>query len=142
MLRVAWYDSRNDRCYSPARPIGNCTDGTTVASLDTFSRTSSNGGASWGAVTRLSSVTSNPDYEMFDGRRVPFWGDYIDLSAGGDRAFAVWTDGRDIVPGTDLRFPDDDNSDVKQCRSSSDLSVDLCPRAGGLDQNIYGSPVP
>jgi hypothetical protein len=141
VLRVAWYDSRNDRCYSPARPIGNCADGTTVASLDTFSRTSSNGGASWGAVTRLSSVTSNPNYEMFDGRRVPFWGDYIDLSAGGDRAFAVWTDGRDIVPGTDLRFPDDDNADVKQCRSG-DLSVDFCPRAGGLDQNIYGSLVP
>ena len=140
-LRVAWYDSRNDRCYSPARPIGNCADRTTVASLDTFSRTSSNGGTSWGAVTRLSAVTSNPDYEMFDGRRVPFWGDYIDLAAGGDRAFAVWTDGRDVVPGVDLRFPDDDNSDVMQCRSG-DLSVDLCPRAGGLDQNIYGALVP
>jgi hypothetical protein len=142
VLRVAWYDSRNDPCYSPARPIGNCAGGRTVASLDTFSRTSTNGGASWGAVTRLSTATSNPNYEMFDGRRVPFWGDYIDLSAGGDRAFAVWTDGRDIVPGSDLRFPDDgDNADVKQCRTG-DLSVDFCPHAGGLDQNIYGALVP
>ncbi len=142
VLRVAWYDSKNDPCYSPKRPIGNCAGGRTVASLDTFSRTSSNGGTTWGGVTRLSAVTSNPDYEMFDGRRVPFWGDYIDLSAAGDHGFAVWTDGRDIVPGSDPRFPDDgDNADVKQCRSG-DLVDDHCPRAGGLDQNIYGALVP
>src|SRR4029079_9479595 len=35
-VHVMWWDSRNDRCYSPARPVGNCADGTLVPSLDVF----------------------------------------------------------------------------------------------------------
>ena len=112
-------------------------------SLDTFSRTWSNG--SWGPVTRLSTVTSNPDWEQFSNRTVPFWGDYIDVSTINGHTVGVWTDSRDVVAGIDPREGDEednDNADVKQCRtldpSTGLWSGDLCPHAGGLDQNIYG----
>ena len=38
-----------------------------------------------------------------------------------------------------------DAADVKQCRtqtSSGAFTGDTCPRAGGLDQNIYGDKAP
>ena len=145
-LATIWYDSRNDPCYSPARPIGNCANLTVVPSLDTFGRTWSNG--NWGPVTRLSTVTSNPDWEQFSDRTVPFWGDYIDVSTIDGHTVGVWTDGRDIVPGTDPReVPDDnDGADVKQCRTLDPAtglwSGDLCPHAGGLDQNIFSRIYP
>jgi hypothetical protein len=141
-LDTIWYDSRNDPCYSPTRPIGNCADRTVVPSLDTFGRTWSHGG--WGAVVRLSTTTSNPDWEQFSNRTVPFWGDYIDVSTIDGHTVGVWTDGRNIVPGVDQRetgAEDNDGADVKQCRtldtSTGLWSGDLCPHAGGLDQNIF-----
>jgi hypothetical protein len=145
-LATIWYDSRNDPCYSRARPIGNCANLTVVPSLDTFGRTWSAGG--WGPVTRLSTVTSNPDWDQFSNRTVPFWGDYIDVSTIHGHTVGVWTDGRDIVPGTDPReVPDDnDGADVKQCRTQDPAtglwSGDLCPHAGGLDQNIFSRIYP
>jgi hypothetical protein len=40
VLHAIWWDSRNDRCYSVTRPIGNCADRTTVPSLDVYGATS------------------------------------------------------------------------------------------------------
>ena len=145
-LAVVWNDSVNDPCYSATRPIGNCADRTVVASIDTYGRTFSAG--AWGPVTRLSTVTSNPDYEMFAGRSVPFWGDYIDVSTINGHTIGVWTDGRDIVPGSDAREQPDDNdgADVLQCRavdpSTGLVGSDTCPRSGGLDQGIYSRIYP
>ncbi|HAF14964.1 MAG TPA: hypothetical protein DCK99_14975, partial [Blastocatellia bacterium] len=31
-MHAIWWDSRNDACYSPARPLGNCANKSTVAS--------------------------------------------------------------------------------------------------------------
>ena len=39
VVHVLWWDSRNDRCYSPARPVGNCADRTLTASLDAYGAT-------------------------------------------------------------------------------------------------------
>jgi hypothetical protein len=146
-LHTIWWDSRNDGCYSPALPIGNCVDRTTTPSLDAWGAVSHNGGASWTS-TRVSDVTSNPNYEQFDNRAVPFAGDYLYVSSLNDQSFGVWTDWRDTRAGTDPReIPEDEDAstaDVWQCRvfQNGAWSGDQCPHAGGLDQNIYGGTTP
>ena len=97
-------------------------------------------------------MTSNPNYEQFSNRAVPFAGDYLWVTSLGSFAYGVWTDWRDTVQGADPREvtedEDDGTADVLQCRvldtiptkkgSIQAWSGDLCPHAGGLDQNIYG----
>ncbi|HEY3070623.1 MAG TPA: sialidase family protein [Gaiellaceae bacterium] len=146
-LHAIWWDSRNDECYSVTRPIGNCDDRTTVPSLDAWAAVSTNYGTGWDS-TRVSDVTTNPNYEQFDNRSVPFAGDYLYVSSVNDFAFGVWTDWRDTVQGTDPREdPEDEDAgtaDVHQCRVFEDgaWSGDRCPRDGGIDQNIYGDFTP
>ena len=147
-LHALWWDSRADPCYSPARPIGNCADRTTAASLDVFATMSTDHGNTWVSPTRLTSKTSNPNYEQFGGRTVPFAGDYLWISSLGSFSFGVWTDWQNTVPGVDQRetgSEDNDSADVLQCRTllpSGALTGDKCPRDGGLDQDIYGSLTP
>ena len=146
-LHAIWWDSRLDPCYSRTRPIGNCADRSTVPSLDAWGARSTNQGASWTS-TRVSEFTSNPNYEQFADRTVPFAGDYLYVSSLDDFSYGVWTDWRNTVQGPDPRegAGDEDGSsaDVLQCRTFSDgaWSSDTCPRAGGLDQNIYGDKTP
>lgn len=148
VLHALWWDSRNDSCYSVERPIGNCADKSTVASLDVYATTSTDEGNTWNASVKVSDVQSNPNYEQFSGRTVPFAGDYLWISSVGSFSYGVWTDWRDTVSGTDQRetgAEDNDAADVKQCRtelSDGTISGDTCPRDGGLDQNIYGDLVP
>ena len=157
VLHALWWDSRNDRCYSVQRPIGNCEDRSTVPSLDVYAAMSTNAGSTWTNKSRVSDVTTNPNYEQFDNRAVPFAGDYLWVTSLGTTAFGVWTDWRNTVAGTDPREttpdPDAGNADVVQCRTSSVVtdkkgnqttvfSGDTCPHAGGLDQNIYGDKTP
>jgi len=157
MLHAIWWDSRLDACYSRARPIGNCDDRTAVPSLDVFGAQSTNGGASWGQHSRITNITSNPNYEQFDNRAVPFAGDYLWVTSVGSFAYSAWTDWRNTVQGTDPRETPEDadaaTSDVKQCRdivtitgkkgaTTTAWSTDTCPRDGGLDQDIYGDLAP
>ena len=148
VLHAMWWDSRNDPNYSPARPIGNDASGNTVPSLDVYATRSSDHGDIWATATRLTDVMSNPDYEQFSNRTVPFAGDYLTVTSFGDFAFSVWTDYRDVVAGTDPRETDNDdadNADVVQCRAFDPVTgwgPDTCPHAGGIDQNIYGDLSP
>jgi hypothetical protein len=157
VLHALWWDSRNDPCRSVQLPIGNCPDRSTDASLDVYAALSTNNGSSWTGKSRVSDVSTNPNYEQFDNRQVPFAGDYLWVSSLGTTAYGVWTDWRDTVAGTDPREavgdPDADNADVLQCRTSSVVtdkkgnqttvfSGDNCPHAGGIDQNIYGDKTP
>jgi hypothetical protein len=93
-------------------------------------------------------VTSNPNYEQFGGRTVPFGGDYLWISSMGAFAYGAWTDWRNTVAGIDQResaSEDNDAADVHQCRTllaSGAWTNDKCPRDGGLDQNIYGKQTP
>jgi hypothetical protein len=106
---------------------------------------------------RISDVTSNPNYEQFADRTVPFAGDYLWVTGLGTFAYGVWTDWRDTRQGADPRelTEDEDNftADVYQCRvvvSSTgkkgevinSFSGDRCPHSGGIDQNIYGDHTP
>jgi hypothetical protein len=149
VLHAVWWDSRLDAFYSPLRPIGNDAAGHTGPALDAWSATSADLGATW-TRTRLSTVTSNPNYEQFSNRTVPFAGDYLWITSLGNFSFATWTDWRNTVQGTDPRegTGDEDGStaDVLQCRTfDTTLNAwtgDTCPHAGGLDQDIYGSITP
>jgi hypothetical protein len=138
-----YYDSRSDPAYSPNRPPGNtaaatssCGGAATCDVLGTYFATSTDG-VSWNRL-RVHEVGHQPAYEMFGDRNVPFEGDYLWIDVNGGRAFGVWTDDRDVVPGNDPRESSQDGFDVHQCRPTID-SPDLCPNAGGLNQNIYGA---
>jgi hypothetical protein len=147
VLHALWWDSRNDPAYSPARPVGNEADGTVVPSLDVFASTSTDRGASWTSSVRLTDFTTNPNYEQFDNRQVPFAGDYLWIDAEHGQTFGTWTDWRNTVAGSDPREPASDatGGDVHQCRAlqaDGSWGPDTCPRDGGLDQNIYGGHTP
>jgi hypothetical protein len=80
---------------------------------------------------------------------VPFAGDYLWVTSLGSYAYSTWTDWRNTVAGLDQREgatdSDVDGADVLQCRtvnSDGTFGADTCPRAGGLDQNIYGDHSP
>jgi hypothetical protein len=147
VVHLLWWDTRNDPCYSPARPIGNCADGSITNSQDAYG-TAFTSLSAIPAGTRLSDVTTDPNWEQFDGRSDPFAGDYLWVDSAGGRTFSVWTDYRNTRPA-DAAHNDkrdtDHKADVYQCRDvNSDGSVtgDKCPTAGGLDQDIYGDQSP
>jgi hypothetical protein len=149
VLHVLWYDSRNDSSYSAARPIGNDASGGTHPALDVFATRSNDLGSTWAAPTRVTDFTSNPNYEQFDTRALPFNGDYLWITSFGNFSYGTWTDYRNTVAGLDAREggdSDNDGADVQQCRavdpSTGAVGPDTCPHAGGLDQNIYGANTP
>lgn len=148
VLHVLWYDSRNDSSYSPARPIGNDASGGVHPALDVFATRSNDLGATWATPKRVTDFTSNPNYEQFDTRAIPFNGDYIWITSFGNFSYGTWTDYRNTVAGLDAREggdSDKDRADVMQCRavgSTGAVGPDTCPHAGGLDQNIYGAKTP
>ncbi len=148
-LHALWWDSRNDGCYSPTRPIGNCADLTMSPALDVYASSSSDAGTTWTSAARVSDLTTMPNYEQFGGRTVPFGGDYLWISSIGEFSFGTWTDWRNTVAGSDQRETEADDgdvgADVLQCRDlkpDGSHTGDLCPRAGGLDQDIYGDLTP
>jgi hypothetical protein len=145
---VLWWDSRNDPCFDPRRPVGNCADPSTVPALDVFATQASTATLAWSPAARVSDVTSNPNYEQYGGRAFPFDGDYLYISSVGAFSYGVWTDWRNVVAGGDPREGGDsdaDNADVMQCRVQNpdgSFGPDTCPYAGGLDSNIYGDTTP
>jgi hypothetical protein len=89
-VRIAWMDARETEAGHPNRPLWN-----------TYYRTSTNGGATWNAETRLSGPAAGYDYVLPAGFRFPF-GDYFGLAIDSDGAtHAVWGEGRDYKsPGS------------------------------------------
>jgi len=153
VLLLAFYDSRADPGFLPVRAPGNGLGGVSSGpSVDVYLARSADGGQTWGE-TRLTEVSSNPNYEVVGQGRAPFFGDYISVGSGGDTTFVAWTDSRDVVPGDDPRETDaaDDRDgfdvylpcvfeppdiDAKRYRRPS--PDDPCLSQGGLDLNIYG----
>jgi hypothetical protein len=92
----------------------------------------------------VTDTPTNPNYEQFGGRRVPFFGDYITVAAQGNIIGAVWTDQRNTVGAADASG-DKDGADIAgdpetggACTSSLSTCFDL---TGGLDQNIYAATI-
>ncbi|MDQ6935127.1 MAG: exo-alpha-sialidase [Actinomycetota bacterium] len=151
VVHALWWDSRNDVFNDAAtfrqRPVGNDAAGNVGAALDVYAATKPATGGAWTAATRLSDVTTNPNYEQFAGRTVPFAGDYLWIDSKAGVTFGVWTDWRNTMAGPDQRetTPDEVGADVLQCRTQrgdGSFTGDTCPRSGGLDQNIYGDLAP
>jgi hypothetical protein len=151
-LLAGWQDSRTDDAYDVQLPIGNTLDaaGRPVASgtdvVGTFAAVSDNG-TTFAPLGRVSSATHQPSYETFANRSIPFAGDYNWVALAFDGAsslfgYLAWTDGRDLVPGIDLRETDYvDGFDVHQCRTPPAFEPDMCGNAGGTDVNIYGQSI-
>jgi len=138
-LSVIYYDSRADSNYEPTRAPCNSATGQGSACLGVWYSASTDGGTTW-THQQLTTALTNPNLEQFGGRLVPFFGDYIMVSAAGSSIEAVWTDQRDAVIG-----PDSDGNDVAgdshnggACTSSLSTCFD---GTGGLDQNIYTQDV-
>ena len=89
-VRIAWMDERANETGHPDRRLWN-----------TFYRASTNGGATWGAETQLSSHALGYDYILREGFRFPF-GDYFGLTIDSEGStLAVWGEGRDYKsPGS------------------------------------------
>jgi hypothetical protein len=138
MYSAVYYDSRADANYAAGRAPCNDSSGNGYACLNVF-YTSSTDGVTWTTSQKLTSVPTNPNFEQFGGRTVPFFGDYIMVSAVGTSVAAVWTDARDVVagPDSDGNDPLGDTHNGGICGAFS-TCFDL---TGGLDQNIYTANV-
>jgi hypothetical protein len=139
VINAVYYDSVGDPNYSPDRAPCNSATGAGSACLNVRYAESTNGGATWTS-TQVTDAATNPNYEQFGGRLVPFFGDYIMVGAVGSTVGAVWTDTRNVVGASDASA-DNDNDDVAgdpetggNCTSSLTTCFD---GTGGLDQNIY-----
>ena len=139
-----FYDSRGDADYAPTRPPCNSATGHTSACLNVRYAESTDGGKTWSSSVQVTNTPTNPNYEQFSGRRVPFFGDYITVAEQGGTVGAVWTDQRDTVAASDTSA-DNDGADVAgdpetggTCTSSLSACFD---GTGGLDQNIYSAAI-
>ena len=156
-LSVVFQDSRTDPAYSPDLPPGITSAGVNSGNVvNTFVARSTNGGTSW-SETPVSGLGTNPNWEVRGSMRSPFFGDYNYVSAVGSTASSVWTDTRDLTPGTDPRETgaDDDMdgfdgfqtcvwmpNDINAPSYSSPTIDHPCQSQGGLDQNIYIAATP
>jgi len=140
VINAVYYDSVDDPNYGPTRAPCNSATGAGSPCLNVRYAESTNGGATWTSV-QVTDAPTNPNYEQFGGRRVPFFGDYIMVAAVGSTVAAVWTDSRNVVGAADPAPKDNDNDDVAgdpetggACTSSLSTCFD---GTGGLDQNVY-----
>jgi hypothetical protein len=143
-VSAIWYDSRGDAAYAPTRAPCNDAAGHVNACLNVRYAESGTGGATWGGSIQVTNVPTNPNFEQFGGRLVPFFGDYITVAAAGNTIGAAWTDQRNTVGAADPSG-DNDGADVAgdpetggTCTSSLTACFDS---TGGLDQNIYSAPI-
>ncbi len=143
-VMAAWYDSQGDPTYAPTRAPCNGATGTTSACLNVRFAESSDGGMTWGSSVQITDTPTNPNYEQFGGRLVPFFGDYLTLAAQGGTVGVTWTDQRNTVGAPDPAG-DKDGADVAgdpetggTCTSSLTTCFD---GTGGLDQNIYSAAI-
>ena len=140
-VSFVYYDSRADANYAPTLAPCNNSSGPATACLDVW-YTSISGST----VThqKLTDTPTNPNLEQFGGRRVPFFGDYIMVSAVGSSIQAVWTDQRDAVTASDASA-DNDGDDVAgdpETGGSCTSSLTTCfDSTLGLNQDIYAATI-
>lgn len=78
----------------------NTAPGAGVVHYDSFFTQSTDGGGTFGAPLRISTMRSDPDGSSLNGLQQQFLGDYITAvtDSQGGRVFAVWTDARNASP--------------------------------------------
>ncbi|HKH43543.1 MAG TPA: sialidase family protein [Thermoanaerobaculia bacterium] len=92
-------DPHDLECPTPT-PVGYFRMGRAHSLVDLMWVRSTDGGASFGPPVRVTSQTSDWCATQADiaGFLFPNFGDFVGLSAGRDRSYAIWTDGRNGVP--------------------------------------------
>jgi Neuraminidase (sialidase) len=140
-INAVYYDSVGDANYDPTRAPCNSVSGAGSACLNVRYAVSTDGGATWTS-TQVTDMPTNPNYEQFGGRKIPFFGDYIMVSAAGSTVAAAWTDARKVVGAADpAPNGDNDGDDVAGDPETGGLcttTMSTCfDGTGGLDQNIY-----
>lgn len=143
-INAVYYDSSGDPSYAATRPPCNTASGVGSACLNVRYSTAieTQGALTW-THTQVNDTPTNPNYEQFGTRRIPFFGDYLMVSAVGNTVAAVWTDSRNVAPGVDSAIAadhhgDDVAGDPETVGVTCMSTVDNCfDGTGGLDQNIY-----
>jgi hypothetical protein len=105
-LSVIWYDSRSEPAFTASGPVtGQCPSGATTGAgctgMDVYYNQAATGAAgalAFGSELRVTDQSFNPNLWGSIRAITPFIGDYIGLVADATRAYAVWTDNRDINP--------------------------------------------
>lgn len=87
-------NGRVDVGYQALKTTHPGTYGTGNATIDSFYVKSTDGGTTWSASTKVSSVSSDPAVSAQNGLTRQFWGDYNTLASTNANAFFIYTDGR------------------------------------------------
>ena len=87
-------NGRVDVGYQALKTTHPGTYGTGNATVDSFYVKSTDGGTTWSASTKVSSVSSDPAVSAQNGLTRQFWGDYNTLASTNANAFFIYTDGR------------------------------------------------
>jgi hypothetical protein len=137
VITLVFLDSRNDQGFDPFLPPGEHKDGTsTGGAVDTYAAQSRDGGRTW-TERRLSKQSSN--YNLLVPGPVPFWGDYIYVSAAKRTVMVAWTDSRDVAVSNHGTGGKDGFHVFEPCLLGKQFINDPCLSQGGHDQNIYAA---
>jgi hypothetical protein len=88
---------RIDLGYQAQKAVNPSTYGTGNASIDSYYVSSSNGGTTWTASTKVSSASSDPAASAQNNLQRQFWGDYNTLVSSNANAWFIYTDSRNGV---------------------------------------------
>jgi len=88
-------NGRVDIGYQALKTINPNTFGVGNATIDSYYVQSGNGGASWSAPMKISSVSSDPSVSAQNNLQRQFWGDYSTLVSSNGSAWFIYTDSRD-----------------------------------------------
>ncbi|HEX9235487.1 MAG TPA: sialidase family protein, partial [Actinomycetota bacterium] len=129
VITLVFYDSRNDPAYAPTLPPGDTAAGkSSGGAVDVYAAQSLDGGLAW-TERRVTNHSSNLNF--MTPSSVPFWGDYIYVSAAGRHVQVAWTDSRDFVTRKKGSF-----LPYRPCGSRQYVN-DPCVSEGGSDENVY-----
>lgn len=90
-------NGRVDLAYQALKAVNPNTYGTGNASVNSFYVSSSNGGSTWSASTKVSSASSDPAASAQNNLERQFWGDYNTLVSSTANAWFIYTDSRNGV---------------------------------------------
>src|SRR6266545_858273 len=88
---------RVDLAYQALKAVDPTTYGVGNASIDSYYVSSSDGGSTWSASTKVSSVSSDPAASAQNNLERQFWGDYNTLVSSNANAWFIYTDSRNGV---------------------------------------------
>ncbi len=90
-------NGRVDVGYQAQKATSATTYGTGNATIDSYYTSSSNGGSTWSAPVKVSSVSSDPAASAQNNLARQFWGDYNTLVSTNAAAYFIYTDSRSGV---------------------------------------------